>query len=43
MLTAVAQAGIEVAAVSVVRPSLDDVFFAITDGDRRPDRGEDAA
>ncbi|WP_299577402.1 ATP-binding cassette domain-containing protein [uncultured Williamsia sp.] len=43
MLTAVAQAGIEVAAVSVVRPSLDDVFFAITDTDSRPDRGEDAA
>ncbi|MEH3154850.1 MAG: ATP-binding cassette domain-containing protein [Gordonia paraffinivorans] len=43
MLTAVAQAGVEVAAVSVVRPSLDDVFFAITDADRRPERGEDAA
>lgn len=43
MLTAVAQAGIEVAAVSVVRPSLDDVFFAITDTDDRAQRGEDAA
>jgi ABC-2 type transport system ATP-binding protein len=42
-LTALAQAGIEITAVSVVRPSLDDVFFALTDADRRPVRGEDAA
>ncbi|MGZ8179307.1 ATP-binding cassette domain-containing protein [Williamsia sp. SKLECPSW1] len=43
MVTAVAQAGIEVASMSVNRPSLDDVFFAITDSDRPAGRSEDAA